>query len=149
MSECLRFASCETGQTVATMTVGSLHHIELWVPSLDRAIESYGWVLEELGYAEYQAWANGRSWRNGSIYVVVEESPALTASVHERLRPGVNHLAFHAGSSDEVDRLVRQAPDHGWCLMFTDLHPHAGGLDHYAAFLENQDGFEIELVASS
>lgn len=33
--------------------------------------------------------------------------------------------------------------------MFADLHPHAGGLDHYAAFLKNQDGFEIELVAGT
>lgn len=26
-------------------------------------------------------------------------------------------------------------------------HPHAGGPDHYAAFLESEDGFEVELVA--
>ncbi len=83
------------------------------------------------------------------MYFVVEESPALSASEHERLRPGVNHLAFHAGTSDDVDRLVEQAPDHGWRLMFPELHPHAGGPDHYAAFLENRDGFEIELVAGT
>jgi len=31
--------------------------------------------------------------------------------------------------------------------MFSDLHPHAGGPQHYAAYLENYDGFEVELVA--
>jgi hypothetical protein len=31
--------------------------------------------------------------------------------------------------------------------MFADRHPHAGGEDHYAAYMENQDGFEVELVA--
>jgi hypothetical protein len=31
--------------------------------------------------------------------------------------------------------------------MFPDRHPHAGGQDHYAAYLENADAFEIELVA--
>ncbi len=131
------------------MSVGAVHHIELWVPSLDRAIESYGWVLQALGYSEFQAWDQGRSWRNGGIYVVIEESPALVGGEHDRLRPGVNHLAFHAGSADDLDRLVAEAPRHGWRLMFADQHPHAGGPDHYAAFLENQDGFEIELVADS
>ncbi len=131
------------------MSVGAVHHIELWVTSLDRAIESYGWVLEALGYDEFQHWENGRSWRLGGTYVVVEESTALVGSEHDRLRPGVNHLAFHAGSVDDLDRLVAEAPRHGWQLVFADRHPHAGGPDHYAAYLENQDGFEIELVADS
>jgi hypothetical protein len=46
-----------------------------------------------------------------------------------------------------VDSLWRYAPEHGWRLMFADRHPHAGGPDHYAAYLENQDGYEVELVA--
>jgi len=33
--------------------------------------------------------------------------------------------------------------------MFPDRHPHAGGEQHYAAYLENEDGFEIELVADT
>jgi hypothetical protein len=31
--------------------------------------------------------------------------------------------------------------------MFADRHPHAGGPDHYAAYLENSDDYEGELVA--
>jgi hypothetical protein len=31
--------------------------------------------------------------------------------------------------------------------MFPERHPHAGGEQTYAAYLENIDGFEIELVA--
>jgi len=31
--------------------------------------------------------------------------------------------------------------------MFRDRHPHAGGPRTYAAYLENVDGFEVELVA--
>jgi hypothetical protein len=46
-----------------------------------------------------------------------------------------------------VDALVAQAPAYGWKLMFPDRHPHAGGEQHYAAYLEDIDGFEIELVA--
>ncbi|MGO8726360.1 MAG: hypothetical protein ACLQK8_06515 [Streptosporangiaceae bacterium] len=39
------------------------------------------------------------------------------------------------------------APAHGWQLLFADRHPHAGGSQHYAAYLEDSDGFEVELVA--
>jgi len=47
-----------------------------------------------------------------------------------------------------VDALVAAAPRHGWSLMFADRHPHAGGQDHYAAYLANTDGFEAELIAA-
>lgn len=130
------------------MSRGRLHHVELWVPSLDRAERSWGWLLTTLGYAEHQRWDAGVSWILDGTYVVVEQSPALAADVHDRLAPGLNHLAFHGGTRDEVDRLVEEAPDHGWVLLFGDEHPHAGGPDHYAAYLENVDGYEVEVVAS-
>jgi hypothetical protein len=47
-----------------------------------------------------------------------------------------------------VDALVAGAGDHGWVLLFGDRHPFAGGDDHYAAFFEDADGFEVEIVAS-
>jgi catechol 2,3-dioxygenase-like lactoylglutathione lyase family enzyme len=126
---------------------GTLHHVELWVPSLERAVRSWGWLLTRLEYTPYQQWAAGQSWRLGPTYVVVEQSPDLTADRHERRRPGLNHLAFHVLSTSTVDDLVAAAPDHGWRLLFADRHPHAGGPDQYAAYLEDADGFEAELVA--
>lgn len=128
---------------------GTLHHVELWVPDLDGAIDSIGWLLEALGCARFQDWSHGRSWRLGATYLVVEQSPAQSASAHERTRPGLNHLAFHAGTRADVDAVTREATQHGWSLMFPDRHPYAGGPAHYAAYLENRDGFEVELVAAS
>lgn len=57
-----------------------LHHVELWVPDLTRAVESWGWLFDALGWQPYQHW-------------------------------------------------------------------DAGGPDHYAAYLVDRDGFEVELVA--
>jgi catechol 2,3-dioxygenase-like lactoylglutathione lyase family enzyme len=131
---------------VAAPVTGDIHHVELWVPNLDRAILSWGWLLTALGYRMFQDWPGGRSWRSGSAYIVVEQSPARTASRHDRCRPGLNHLAFHVTTRQEVDELTAEALLHGWKLMFTDLHPFAGGPQHYAAYLENVDGFEVELV---
>lgn len=127
---------------------GRLHHVEVWVPDLGRAVKSWQWLLESLGYTVYQDWSGGRSWRLGETYIVLEQSPALSADRHERRRPGLNHLAFHAGGRAEVDALVEQAPAYGWQLLFPDRHPYAGGEQHYAAYLEDGDGFEVELVAT-
>ncbi len=125
-----------------------LHHVELWVPSLERAIAPWDWLLAALGYRPFQEWSSGRSWRLGATYLVVEQSPAMSADNHERCRPGLNHLAFHAGDREQVEALTEAARLQGWTLMFPDQHPYAGGSDHYAAYLVNADGYEVELVAT-
>jgi catechol 2,3-dioxygenase-like lactoylglutathione lyase family enzyme len=126
---------------------GLIHHVELWVPDLARATDSWGWLLAELGYQPFQRWKHGISFRHGPAYIVLETSLDQLAGRHERRRAGLNHLAFHAGDRSRVDALARQAVEHGWSLLFTERHPHAGGPDHYAAYLENTDGYEVELVA--
>jgi catechol 2,3-dioxygenase-like lactoylglutathione lyase family enzyme len=130
-----------------SVTPGSLHHVELWVPDLARAADQWGWLLGELGYTPDQNWDAGRSWRLDGTYIVIERSPDLSANTHDRRRPGLNHLAFHARDALQVDRMTERAPGHGWELMFADRHPHAGGSQHYAAYLQNTDGYEVELVA--
>ncbi|GIG15722.1 hypothetical protein Cme02nite_40540 [Catellatospora methionotrophica] len=126
----------------------SLHHVEVWVPDLAAAERSWGWLLTTLGWVEHQRWDAGVSWRHGTAYVVFEASPDLVGDRHERRAPGLNHLALHAGSPADVDRLVAAAGEHGWRLLFADRHPHAGGPDSYAAYLEDEQGYEAELVAS-
>ncbi|WP_299537592.1 methyltransferase domain-containing protein [uncultured Streptomyces sp.] len=127
---------------------GRLHHIELWVPDLPAVLPGWEWLLGRLGHEPYQRWAAGRSWRRGDSYLVLEQSSALTDDRHDRLRPGLNHLAFHVEDRDALDALVAEAPAHGWRLLFPDRHPHAGGDGHRAAYLEDAAGFEVELVAS-
>lgn len=85
---------------------GRLHRVELWVPDLDRADASWGWLLGELGYVRDRSWADGTSWRLGPTALILESGPELTPGGHDRGRAGLNHLALHAGSRDEVDRLI-------------------------------------------
>ncbi|WIX78134.1 GNAT family N-acetyltransferase [Amycolatopsis carbonis] len=124
---------------------GRPHHIELWVPDLARAERSWGWLLGRLGWREFQRWPDGVTWRLGPTYLVVEASPAMAAGPHERLRPGLNHLALHVATRAEVEEFAQGGP--GWRPLFADRFPYAGGKPHYAAYLENEDGFEVELVA--
>jgi len=83
----------------------------------------------------------------GPTYIVLEQSPALIDGPHDRRRAGLNHLAFHAGARRALDRLVDSAEQHGWQLMHADQHPFAGGADSYAAYLEDDQGYEVELAS--
>ena len=128
--------------------VAAVHHVEIWVPDLSRAVASWGWVLSRLGWKDGDGWPGGMTWiASDGSYVVVEQSPAMSAGEHDRLRPGMNHLALNAAGRAEVDAIVAEAGRHGWTLMFADRHPYAGGPQHYAAFLHNTDGYELEIVA--
>jgi RimJ/RimL family protein N-acetyltransferase/catechol 2,3-dioxygenase-like lactoylglutathione lyase family enzyme len=127
---------------------GRPHHIELWVADLARAEAGFGWLLGALGWREFQRWPAGVSWKLGTGYLVVEQSPAMRGDGHDRMRPGLNHLALHVDTREHVDALTAAAPRYGWQPMFADRYPFAGGEQHYAAYLENAEGFEIELVAA-
>lgn len=134
--------------TALAGVTGGLHHVELWVPDVARSESSIGWLLTELGWLPAQRWPGGVSWHRGSTYLVMEASPDRSSIEYDRLRPGLNHLALHAGDRARVDALTADAVRRGWRLLFADRHPHAGGDHQYAAYLEDKDGFEIELVAA-
>jgi catechol 2,3-dioxygenase-like lactoylglutathione lyase family enzyme len=137
-----------TTEHVATPTTG-LHHVEVWVRDLEVGMRSFGWLFERLGWTPYQAWDNGRSWQapGDGPYVVVERSPDMTWTSYDRKAPGLNHLALAVPERWMVDRIVSEASTYGWRLLFADQHPYAGGSQHYAAYLENEEGFEVEVVA--
>jgi catechol 2,3-dioxygenase-like lactoylglutathione lyase family enzyme len=133
-------------------TMGSLHHVELRTSDLAKAEASWGWLLSELGYTPFQRWEAGRSWKLEGTYIVLESAPL--PGPNDRRLAGLSHLAFHAGGQENVDRLWREAPAHGWSGLYADRHPWAGGEPtsndpgQYAAFLENEERFKIELVAA-
>ena len=124
-----------------------LHHVEVWVAELDVALESWGWMLDRLGFECTSEWSNGRTWDADGAYVTLTTSPDLTPSSHDRRRPGVNHIAFWGGSRAEVDAIMSEADAHGWRALYQERYPHAGGPGHYAGWLENDDGFKLEVVA--
>ncbi|WP_156760514.1 VOC family protein [Microbacterium karelineae] len=125
------------------------HHVELWVDDISAARDSWGWLLERLGFPLEQEWPAGSSWQAGGAYLTMTESPSLADPVHDRRRAGLNHLAFRGGTRTEVDALVADAAAHGWTHLYADRYPHAGGPDHYAGWLENAEGFKVEIVAAA
>lgn len=53
------------------------------------------------------------------------------------------------GDRSALDTIMRDAPEHGWTPLYHDRYPHAGGAQHYAGWLENADGFKVEVVAQA
>ena len=153
------------------VVVPGFHHLEIWVADLATARREWGWLLRRVGLERTRTWGEdvtgGETWAvpvdgtragpageapaarvgEARAYLTLTTSPNLVAAEHDRRRPGVNHVALLGGSPTHVDAIVRDAPDHGWRALYADRYPHAGGPDHYAAWLENAAGFKVEVVA--
>ena len=124
-----------------------LHHVTLWVPDLDRAQGSWSWLLGELGYELDRSLDTVVLFRHPTGFAVALEqsSDMVPGMLYSRLRPGLNHLAFMLATPSALTAIVDQAADHGWSMLPIDHHPIAGGAR--VAYLEDSDGFEVELVA--
>lgn len=124
-----------------------LHHLTLWVPDIERAAPSWRWLLGELGYALDRDDDRLLLFRHpGGFALVLEESPDMVPGMlFSRLRPGLNHVAFTVPEGVGLQRLLVDAAGHGWTTLPTDGHAVAGGRE--VAYLEDRDGFEVELVS--
>ena len=121
----------------------------MWVPDLERAEESWSWLLGELGYTRDRSIETVLLFRHKSGFAIALEQSAdmVPGMLYSRMRPGLNHLAFTLDSEVALTALVRDARAFGWSSLHGDHHPIAGG--GAVAYLEDRDGFEVELVAPS
>ena len=132
------------------MAEGLIHHIELYVSNLKDSANFWGWFLEKLGYERFQQWDKGQSWKIGDTYIVfVQVEERFMDIPYHRCRVGLNHLAFHARSRQQVDEMTNMLKKKGVKILYSDQYPFAGGKDHYAVYFEDPDRIKIELVAPS
>ena len=123
-----------------------LHHVTLWVPDLERAEQSWSWLLGELGYSRDNALDSVLLFRHRSgVAIALEQSSDMVPGMlYSRMRPGLNHLAFTVDSVALFERVCCAASAHGWTTLAFEGHPIAGG--GLVTYLEDRDGFEVELV---
>lgn len=127
-----------------------LHHIEIYVSDLQRTIQFWDWFLDELGYKVHQQWSSGISWKYGSTYLVfVQADQKYMDITYHRCRVGLNHLAFHANSKEQVDEVTLKLQEKKIQILYQNKHPFAGGEHHYAVYFEDPDRIKVELVAPS
>jgi len=128
--------------------MGGLHHVEIYVSNLQRSTDFWAWFLSELGYEPFQKWDEGRSWKFNDTYVVfVQTKEKNLGTPYNRSRVGLNHLAFHADSRNQVDELTERIRALGMKVLYEDRHPYAGGEGHYALYFEDPDRIKVEVVA--
>ena len=121
----------------------ALHHLDLWVDDVATAEGEWGWLLAWCGWQREEGML---SWlHDDGTYVFMEHSPDQYGE-HDRLRPGINHLALVVETRDELDRMRAESTEHGWHDLYADRYPHAGGERHVALYLESSEGFEVEVV---
>ncbi|TNE32199.1 MAG: hypothetical protein EP349_02305 [Alphaproteobacteria bacterium] len=130
-----------------------LHHIEIYVSDFEKTAAFWGWLLEEeLGYVPHQSWNNGafdcgKSWRNGAHYLVfVQTREKYLEDGYNRVRTGLNHLAFYGRDKAHIDGLTEKLRKRGVALLYQEKYPHAGGGDTYAVYFEDPDRIKVEIV---
>lgn len=126
-----------------------LHHIELNVSDLKASRKFYDRLFSLLGYTVHQEWEEGFSYKQGSAYIVfVQTADEFLENGYHRKAAGLNHLAFHASSTLEVDAITEKMQQSGVDILYQDRHPYAGGGGTYAVFMEDPDRLKIEITAS-
>lgn len=130
------------------MARGQIHHIEIYVSDLKRTVSFWEWFLKDLGYEVYQQWESGISFKLDDAYLVFVQTEEKYLDVpYHRCRVGLNHMAFHASSREEVDEMTDKLKAKGMSILYPDRHPYAGGENYYAVFFEDPDRIKVEFAA--
>lgn len=127
---------------------GTLHHVELYVSDLEKSKEFWGWFLGLLGYKKFQEWDEGISYRLGETYLCfVQTTDKHLGRGYHRCATGLNHLAFHGASREQVDWLRGLVKEKGLSELYEEKYPYASGPGYYALYFEDPDRIKVEVVA--
>lgn len=138
----------ETLKSESLSSSGKIHHIEIYCSHFSRSKEFWGWFLKILGYKVFQEWNGGISFKFIDTYIVfVQAQEKHLSGVFHRCQPGLNHLAFHASSKEQVDEVTNLLKKRNVHILYEHKHPHAGGSKSYAVFFEDPERIKVELIA--
>ncbi len=131
---------------------GFLSHLDLNVADPAASIAFYGLVLEYLGYERHHHPEPDRAWwsiggGDAPLFGIEVRRPAEPSprNRHERYSPGIDHLAFHTASRDDVDGLHRALVDAGYDVVDRPAeYDYTPG--YYAVAFDDPNGIRIEVV---
>ncbi len=126
-----------------------LHHIELYVSDLERAISFWTPFMAKLDY-EAERWSEGINYshKTDTAYIsLLQASEEHLSAGYHRKRVGLNHIAFKAKSRQQVDDIRDWLNGAGYPLLYDDRYPYATAPDYYALFCEDPDRIKLEVVA--
>jgi catechol 2,3-dioxygenase-like lactoylglutathione lyase family enzyme len=132
---------------------GPVSHLDLTVTELERSVAFYDRLLGALGFRHLED-AGDPSWfqrypGGGYWGIALRLAPPRTrARRHDRWLPGVHHIAFHAQSRADVDRVYSLLRDVGAEVLDppAEYSGAAYSAGYYAVFFADPDGLKLELV---
>jgi glyoxylase I family protein len=136
---------------------GLLHHLNIVVSDLERALPFYGEVLRYLGYERGDSSERFAEWKRWDLGTPHEISIVQVAERHRSVRHvrGAvghhEHLAFCAADRADVDRfyaeVLQPLEEKGFCVV-EDPPCECPEYDegYYATFFFDPDGLKFEFV---
>ena len=126
-----------------------MQHIEVNVSDLATSKGFYDALLNWMGYERILDEGHVVGWGNGDvqIFLVTCRKDYREAGFH-RKRVGLNHIAFHAGSKEDVDRLYHEflIPRKVRTLYGGPRQYPEYGRSYYAVYFEDPDRIKLEYV---
>lgn len=148
MSDCLDNVPTGFSHTERT---GTINHLRLTVSDIARAKAFYDPLMRRLGYALVEetgsrlAWASWAPHGTLQWFIISEIDPSRASRAHDRLSPGLHHLAWNVQKRTEVDSFHRFLLDRGVPMLDPpaeyDYEP-----GYYAFFFLDPDGFKLEIM---
>jgi catechol 2,3-dioxygenase-like lactoylglutathione lyase family enzyme len=132
------------------MSGGEIHHIRLTVSSLSQSAAFYTSLLSELNYRVARQASRTISFhhRTSPAALILSETGESLGLTHSRDAPGLHHLAFHASSKEEVDRIYEDVLLRSKQIRILDppcdCPEYSPG--YYAVFFEDPDGIKLEIA---
>lgn len=131
------------------MMRGAVHHIDLTVIDLAISGPFYDRILRFLGYSRTRDDAVGSNWElrdAGRLICEVDIRPARSDCAHDRYSAGLHHLAWHAESRADVERLHELLLGMGARILDAPADYPRYGAGYYAVFFADPDGLKLEFV---
>jgi len=132
---------------------GAVHHIDLTVRDPDASRAFYTLVLSFLGYRLTGEHDRGYDWelfdargRPVSSLGIMRATGDGRSRRHDRYSPGLHHLAWRAGSREDVGRLYRLLVDFGAEILDPPADYPEYGAGYHAVFFADPDGLKLEFV---
>jgi len=129
---------------------GFIHHIDLTVTDKDASRVFYDAVLGFFGYHRAADHDHGSDWnRAGEPFHslgIIEARGKGAVRTHDRYSPGLHHLAWTAGSREDVDALHDLLRELGATILDAPADYPRYGPTYYALFFADPDGLKLEFV---
>ena len=132
---------------------GQVYHVEVNVSNIDKSVKFYDGFMDRLGYHRIYTHKIAAGWglKDAPLlanFWIIQSHTGFTEKGFHRKRVGVNHIAFHANSRNDVDQLYKEylLPNKIPVLYGGPKEYPEYSKGYYAVYFEDPDRLKLELA---